>query len=598
MVVMGINTGHGASAALMINGVVTRVFLEERSTKIKNFHGYPLNSIKNCIDYCIKENLKIDIAAFSSFLYNSFALKYPFQNYFTVSDYKKFYGEEYYDKIFSNKSVKEYLSKLRKDKRIKSKYYLKYRWEELNLQGDNEVIRSYFSYYLKKNSKNIIKKITFLDHHSCHAYYAFYSIDKNEIKKNKVAIITLDSLGDNLNQTLWISAKNREKLININKNNECDLARIYKFVTLILSMKPNEHEFKVMGLAPYAKKAFAIEVYNEVFKDLLKVKNCKIVYHNRPQNLYKHLKDKLENYRFDNIAGGLQLFIEKITSKLIKQISKKHKVKHFAISGGVSMNVKLHKVLSELKCVKKIYVAPTGSDDSLSIGACYLLEKNNSKPLKNIYLGSELFENKNNIKNIIKKKIRKFKNISFIDNMNPKGIANLLKKGEIIALAQGREEFGARALGNRSIIANPSKDNLIKTLNEMIKNRDFWMPFSLTLLSEKSQNYIINPKNLKCDFMTIAFDTTKKNYKYIKSGTHQYDKTVRPQILDREKNENFYKIIKNFYKKTNIPAVINTSLNIHGYPISSSFDDVFNTFLKSGLKYLFIENKFLLKKND
>ena len=98
--------------------------------------------------------------------------------------------------------------------------------------------------------------------------------------------------------------------------------------------------------------------------------------------------------------------------------------------------------------------------------------------------------------------------------------------------------------------------------------------------------------------MTIAFDTTKKNYKHIKSGTHQYDKTVRPQILDREKNENFYKIIENFYKKTNIPAVLNTSLNIHGYPISSSFDDVFNTFLKSGLKYLFIENKFLLKKND
>ena len=157
MVVMVINTGHGASAALMINGVVTRVFLEERSTKIKNFHGYPLNSIKNCIDYCIKENLKIDIAAFSSFLYNSFALKYPFQNYFTVSDYKKFYGEEYYYKIFSNKSVKEYLSKLRKDKRIKSKYYLKYRWEELNLQGDNEVIRSYFSYYLKKIQKTLKK---------------------------------------------------------------------------------------------------------------------------------------------------------------------------------------------------------------------------------------------------------------------------------------------------------------------------------------------------------------------------------------------------------------------------------------------------------
>ena len=387
------------------------------------------------------------------------------------------------------------------------------------------------------------------------------------------------------------------KLIKINESSECDLARIYRFITLILKMKPNEHEFKVMGLAPYAKDQYSAKVYNEVFKNILQVKNCKIVHKDRPKNLFEFLYLKTKKYRFDNIAGAVQLMVEKISSEFLKQIIKKYKLHSFSISGGVSMNIKMNKCLSSLSEVKKIYVPPTGTDESLSIGACYYIncKKNNNKFLKNIYLGQELSENDINLNKIIKL-LKNKKNYLVRSNINHKHIAELLSAGEIIAVARGREEFGARALGNRSILAHPSKDGIVQKINEQIKNRDFWMPFALSILYEKHKKFIQNRKSIDCEFMTIGFDTISNNYKKIKNGTHSYDKTVRPQILKKDYNTNYYSIINQFYRKTGIPALLNTSLNLHGMPISSKLEDVLYTFKYSGLKYLYINDKFLIEK--
>lgn len=168
----------------------------------------------------------------------------------------------------------------------------------------------------------------------------------------------------------------------------------------------------------------------------------------------------------------------------------------------------------------------------------------------------------------------------------------------MIALAQGREEFGARALGNRSIIADPSKISAVKTINEMIKNRDFWMPFALSILYEKHNKFINNNKKILSEFMTIGFDTIKKNNHLIQAGIHPYDQTVRPQMLKKDKNLNYHNLINEFYKISGVPAVLNTSLNLHGFPISSGIDDVVKTFKLSGLKYLFLENKYLIIKKN
>jgi len=426
----------------------------------------------------------------------------------------------------------------------------------------------------------------------CHAYYSFYS---SKIQKKNSCVVTIDSLGDDFNQCLWLNKKN--KLINIIRNNECDLARIYKMITLILKMKPDEHEFKVMGLSAYSKKKYILDVYENVFKGILKFKGLKIVHKNRPKDLYEFLLKKTKPYRFDNISGAVQFYLEKTISELLKRINKKYKIRNFYFSGGVSMNVKMYKEIGNLKFVNFLSVPPSGSDESLSIGACYYLSKNTkTEPLTNIYIGKNLLENDKQINyNIISRFFPK-RNFKIISNFTHKNLAQLLSKNEIIAVVRGREEFGARALGNRSIIANPSNYSAVKRINESIKNRDFWMPFALTILKKDHKKFIKNIKNFRCDFMTMTFDTRKENLDKIHAGCHPYDGTVRPQILEKESNPMYYSIIKEFNNLTKIPALLNTSLNLHGYPLASGLKNVVFTFKHSGLKFLYINDKFLVIK--
>ena len=123
------------------------------------------------------------------------------------------------------------------------------------------------------------------------------------------------------------------------------------------------------------------------------------------------------------------------------------------------------------------------------------------------------------------------------------------------------------------------------------------MPFALTILKENHKKYIDNKKNFDCSYMTMSFDTKKDYFEKIKAGCHPYDKTVRPQILDKASNPNYYSIIFNFYKITGIPALLNTSLNLHGSPMASSLENVIYTFKNSSLKYLYINDNFLIEKN-
>ena len=586
---LGINVSHNASAALMVNGKIIVAIQEERITKKKNFTGYPKKAIQFCIDEANKRKINIEKAAFSTIKNPPFSYRVPLNHFFSIEDYDDFYGDKFYKKKIKGISTEKYISKLLNDKRNNLDLYLDFKkLSKKDLFNNFDKFRDLLEKTLRRQL-NPSTQIIFLDHHSCHAYYAYYAAIK---KNNNCCVVTLDSMGDDLNQTVWIPEKRFGGLKKVSSSSECELARVYKFVTLILSMKPDEHEYKVMGLAPYAKESYCLDIYNHVFNNLVKVKDCKIIHNKRPKDLYGYLKNSLKKYRFDNIAGAAQIFIERKSAELLNQINEKYKISNFAISGGVSMNIKMNKVLSNLKFVNLRYVPPSGSDESLSMGACYYLSKNKSKSLQNIYLGHDIgYLKYQDIKKI-------FSSIKFrvTNNYTHDQIAKLLKAGEIIAVARDREEFGARALGNRSIIANPSIENIVQKINETIKNRDFWMPFALTILKEDHNNFIKNPNKIRSDFMTIGFDTIEKNLKKIKSATHPYDKSVRPQILEKNFNKNYYSIIQKFKKITKIPGVLNTSLNLHGFPISSNIKDIKNTFAKSDLKYLYINDKFLIQK--
>lgn len=592
MVILGIYTGHNASASLMIDGEIIFAVQEERFINFKNFNGYPKKSIDYCIKYVKNKNLKIDIAGFAQSKLPIFPVKYPIEHFYSIEDYHNYYGPSYYSKKFKGENTSSYIKKLIKDKRNNKDLYLPYNKVAKKDYYNPKLFRSIQKEYLLKQSKKLIKKIVFLDHHMCHAYYSFYS---SKIQKKNSCVVTIDSMGDDFNQCLWLAKKNR--LVNVVRSRECDLARIYKFITLILKMKPDEHEFKVMGLSSYSKKKYVLDVYEKIFKKILKFDGLKIVHNERPKDLYNYLFEKTKPFRFDNIAGGLQFYLEKTLTELLQRIYKKYKIKNYYFSGGVSMNVKMYKDMGNLKFVDFLSVPPSGSDESLSIGACYYLSKSiKTKPLTNIYIGRNLIEN-NNILDY--KAVNKFfpnNKFKIRKNFTHKNLSRLLSQNEIIAVARGREEFGARALGNRSIIANPSNYDVVKKINESIKNRDFWMPFALTILKNEHKRFIKNKKNFRCDFMTMAFDTLKDNFSSIKAGCHPYDNTVRPQILEKEFNPMYYSIIKEFYNLTKIPALLNTSLNLHGYPVASSLKDVIFTFKNSDLKFLYINDNLLIEK--
>ena len=584
---------HNASAALMKDGKIIFVLQEERFTNVKNFTGYPKQSIDYCIKYVKEKKMYIDVAGFSSVNQPIFPFKYPMAHFFNIEDYHNFYGKEFFTKKLLKQNISPYLNKLAKDSRNNKNLYLPYKKvKQKDYFNNPKLLKLMQKNLLLKQSKNLIKKIVYLDHHTCHAYYAYYA---SQIRKNKSCVVTLDSEGDGFNQSVW--SVNNNKFLSVAKSKECELARIYKFITLILKMKPEEHEFKVMGLSAYSKKEYILDIYNKVFKKILKFDNLKIVHNERPDDLFGFLLEKTIPYRFDNIAGALQFYLEKTVTELLKRINKKYKIRNFYFSGGVSMNVKMYKEIGNLKFVDFLSVPPSGSDESLSIGACYYLSKNTkTKPLTNIYIGKNLLENDKQINyNIISRFLPK-KNFKIISNFTHKNLAQLLSKNEIIAVVRGREEFGARALGNRSIIANPSNYSAVKRINESIKNRDFWMPFALTILKKDHKKFIKNIKNFKCDFMTMTFDTNKNNLKKIHAGCHPYDHTVRPQILEKKFNPMYYSIIKKFYAFTGIPALLNTSLNLHGYPMASSLKDVIFTFKNSELKFLYINDNFLITK--
>ena len=157
-------------------------------------------------------------------------------------------------------------------------------------------------------------------------------------------------------------------------------------------------------------------------------------------------------------------------------------------------------------------------------------------------------------------------------------------------------EFGQRALGNRSILADPRDLKIKEKINSAIKNRDFWMPFAPVILKRLSNKYLVNPKNLESPHMTIGFDTTKLGYEKMPAACHPADKTARAQILEKKDNVGLYNLIDEFYKITGTGALLNTSFNLHGYPIVNSIKDAIYVFKNSELDGLLLNNFFITKK--
>ncbi|HTU24590.1 MAG TPA: carbamoyltransferase C-terminal domain-containing protein, partial [Pirellulales bacterium] len=173
-------------------------------------------------------------------------------------------------------------------------------------------------------------------------------------------------------------------------------------------------------------------------------------------------------------------------------------------------------------------------------------------------------------------------------------VAALLAEGQPVARCAGPMEFGARALGNRSILADPKSQDIVRVINRMVKKRDFWMPFAPMVKYERQQDYIKNPKNLRSPFMMMTFDT-RENFRELIAAVHNADLTCRAQILRREHNPAMHDILNAFERRTGGGVILNTSFNLHGFPIVRTASEALAVLRDSGLEYLQVGNYLVSK---
>ena len=383
MVILGINDGHNSSAALIIDGKLKCAIAEERISRQKNHYGFPGNAIKCVLKYAGLENKDIDKIAMTSkhlpptYFYTSRNSK------LSIQDYWKEQKEFWYPKLYENKNP-SYLE------------VLSHRVDKTNFPYDENLISNeadnigMWNARVKHLSETLLvdpKDILHHDHHKCHAYYGYIA---SPLKNQPQLVYTMDGFGDGANGT--VSIGNPNKLLNeISRSSNCNIGRMYRYATLLLGMRPAEHEYKLMGLAAYNSDKYGKKAY-EIYAETLQVDGLGFKYKKEIKDHFFYFKDLLEGERFDAIAFGIQKRSEELLVEWISNGIKETGIKNIVMSGCVAQNMKANKKLIELKNLDFLFVPPGPGDESLAIGAAYLENLKHSSldkitPFTNGYLG-------------------------------------------------------------------------------------------------------------------------------------------------------------------------------------------------------------------
>ena len=579
MKILGLSIGELSTACLMIDGKVVACASEERFSRKKNEMRYPEVSIAYCLDKAGILSTDLDLITVASVHHRGDYQATKKFSSFSIGDYVREQNEYFYPVMYKGEDIK-WIDVFR-DKIHSNQYPGGF--DKLDYSTEKPFID-----LLHRGIKDQLGEVSIihLDHHSCHAYYAYHA---SPFRGKPCLVFTMDGYGDGL--TASINIVENDHIMRIANSEDCSIGRLYRYITLLLGMKPNEHEYKVMGLAPYAKPDVINHPY-QVFKKGMYVDGIGFKFHEKPPDLYFYYKKELEGCRFDGIAGALQKYTEEIITEWVRNATKKTGIRRIVFTGGVSMNVKAMKGIAELPEVDEFFVCPSGGDESMAIGSCYI-GNGGGKPLDDVYLGPE-FSNRF-IETLIKKEHLEDK-YDITRNISAFKLAYLISEGSVIGRCVGRMEFGARALGNRSILADPRDPAMVRKINDKIKSRDFWMPFAPSILAEREKDYIINPKNLSSPYMTLAFDSTDKARKEIPAALHPADYTMRPQIVTKESNPEYHALIREFEKITDVGALLNTSFNLHGHPIICNPRDALGVMENSGIDGIVLNDILIMRR--
>lgn len=565
MTILGIHDGHNAGACLMRDGVVLAAHQEERLSRVKNQPGFPAQSISSVLTAAGIDRREIDRVALAGRMWHAVPI--------SASEQRLNYKRSCATRVRWRHALKGTVLDRSHQARLVAGRIARIR--QFGIQAPADIV----------------------EHHQCHAAGAYWGWGRLE---RDVLVLTLDGAGDRLCATVAIGRHGRLRRV-AQVPEASSLGLIWANVTAMSGMTAVEHEYKLMGLAPYAS-AEACERVSQRFGELFGFSDnglsWRFNYGAPPATrCYEFVRGLLEFERFDAIAGGLQLFTERFVCSWVRNCIRVLGIPNVALAGGVFMNVKVNKCVMDLAEVEDLFVMPSCGDETNAVGACDQVSVNNGiRPhsLSQVYWGPEFNEGE------VGAAVRAhrfsapvtIKECSLIEEE----VAALLAHGEIVGRFHGREEYGARALGNRSLLAPPRTIESARLLNDLIKQRDFWMPFALSVLKERAAEYLRNPKNIAAPYMIMAFDTLPAGRHFV-AGIHPRDFTVRPQIVSPADNPAYYRLLRAYERLTGDGVIVNTSLNLHGEPLVSAPADALRLFELSGLRHLAIGN-LLISKRD
>ena len=567
-IILGINKDHSdSSACLLINGELVGAVAEERLGKrIKHDSSFPVNSIK----WLIKSN----------------NLKYSDINHIAVSNdpMSNFIPKMLHSFDFSSFNF---------FKKIKNKFY------------DRSSIKKKIVNLCKDTGEdvnNLRFKIINVEHHLTHIASAFY-LSKF---KDKTAAFTYDGSGDAVSITLAECHDNKIKILEkvfLPKS----LGHFYSAICNYIGFKNFGEEYKVMGLSAYGKDRY-LEYFNKLIgydkKKILRQE--KIFDYNsidyKKSHVIKLSKNILPEKKLDkfsqeskDIAKSLQTSFENTVMQIIHRLEKKVSTQNLVMAGGCAMNGLVNGKIFKESNFKNHFIQPASTDDGTALGAAYYcwhnhLKKKNRFEMKHAFWGPS-YDDKTILKSINSKslKFKKFSNTDELTNYAAKIIAN----DKVVGWYQGRSEWGSRALGNRSILANPVNKNMKDIINSKIKKRESFRPFAPSVLEEDTNKFF--ECDIRSEFMNhiIKF---KEEWRDVFPSVCHVDSTARLQTVNQDNNPLFYKLISDLKKITGYGIILNTSFN-ENEPIVDTPDQAIDCFLRTDMDVLFLE-KFMVSKNS
>lgn len=549
----GLYGAHDPSAAIFRGEKLLFATEEERHTRKKHaINTFPINSIAACLDFADIVLSDIDTIVLP-------------------------YHPSLSNKRFSTDIAQHYR---------RGEHPLKTPWRII------ESIKRHISYKLFPDDHvehqlqqfgSPIPHIKHHSHHRCHAASAFYPTEFEQ-----AIVFTADGRGEYDSTVVWQGTPDGlERLQTYEYKNS--LGHFFGAVTEFLGYESFNGEGKIMGLAPYGELNEQIERRLRSHADFgadydvtgLLTKG----YDTDPTRLERLFdrpsvsKEEPFSQFHKDLARTVQYLLEETVCDIIRRYARELNTENVCLAGGVALNCKLNKAIRELDCVNNLFIQPVANDAGLALGGGWLeSDPSEVSPMTDVYLGPSTPTSE--IEHLLDTSKIKYKKPGDVAKFAAKQLAD----GAIIGWFQSRQEMGPRALGNRSILADPRTVESRDKVNKFVKHREEWRPFAPSMLESAADEYLIDYE--MAPFMIQTFDTVPEKQSDIEAAVHPEDRTTRPQTVRKDQNPRYYQLISEFNAVTGVPVILNTSFNDSGEPIVTTPREALKDFYSMGLDTL------------